>query len=112
MWIYLTEGALSIVAHRDKPDHLLVRARHPRVIERVFPKEDMYYNSSADYPYRANVPREVVSDFLTTRLSLMQYDNFKNTVNDYDYSSLLKVVWNEGYIWGENHRYNYIQDKE
>ena len=35
MWIALTEGWLSIVAHRDKPDHLLVRARNPKHITRI-----------------------------------------------------------------------------
>jgi hypothetical protein len=44
MWIALTEGWLSIVAHRDKPDHLLVRARNPKHIRRAFPDEEMYTN--------------------------------------------------------------------
>ena len=35
MWIALTEGWLSIVAHHDKPDHLLVRARNPKHITRI-----------------------------------------------------------------------------
>lgn len=37
MWICLNDAFLSIVAHRDKPGVLLVRARRPGDIERTFP---------------------------------------------------------------------------
>jgi hypothetical protein len=33
MWLYISDGFLSIVAHRDLPMHLLVRARHPEHIQ-------------------------------------------------------------------------------
>ena len=104
MWIYLTEGALSIVAHRDKPDHLLVRSRHPNTIERAFPDAEQYYIQDADYPYRADILRDDVIFFLERRLSLLKYDNFKNTVDDYDYSRLLGDVWHTYFRWGEKHR--------
>jgi len=65
MWIYLTEGSFSIVAHRDKPDHLLVRSRQPDAIERAFPNEEMYFDPDADYPYRADIHRLDVADFIT-----------------------------------------------
>ena len=104
MWIYLTEGALSIVAHRDKPDHLLVRSRHPDAIERTFLDVEMYYIQDADYPYRADILRDDVISFLERRLSLLNYDNFKNTVDDYDYSRLLGDVWHTYFRWGEKHR--------
>tara|TARA_Y100000004_G_scaffold64976_1_gene72940 strand:- start:1667 stop:1984 length:318 start_codon:yes stop_codon:yes gene_type:complete len=104
MWIYLTEGALSIVAHRDKPDHLLVRSRHPDSIRRAFPDAEQYYIQDADYPYRADILRDDVISFLERRLSLLNYDNFKNTVDDYDYSRLLGDVWHTHFRWGEKHR--------
>ena len=68
MWIALTEGWLSIVAHRDKPDHLLVRARNPSHIRRTFGERVMYTDADADYPFRADVPREDVARFLVRRL--------------------------------------------
>ena len=37
MWIFLSDSFLSIVAHRDKPGVLLVRARRAGDIEAVFP---------------------------------------------------------------------------
>ena len=105
MWIYLTEGAFSIVAHRDKPDHLLVRSRHPNSIRRAFPHAKQYYIQDADYPYRADIRRNHVAEFLIQRLTLMTYDNFKNTVvNDEDYSNLLNKIWATHFNWGENYR--------
>lgn len=35
MWIFTPKAFLSIVAHRGKPDYLLVRARLPGDIENV-----------------------------------------------------------------------------
>ena len=104
MWIYLTEGAFSIVAHRDKPDHLLVRSRQPDAIRRAFPNEKMYFDPDADYPYRADIHRLDVADFITKRMMFMTYDNFKNTVSDDDYSDLLSIVWTQGYTWGQKFR--------
>ena len=104
MWIYLTEGAFSIVAHRDKPDHLLVRSRHPEAITRAFPNAEQYYIMDADYPYRADILRHLVSTTLMQRLALMTYDNFKNTVDDESYSQLLKNTWGTYYDWGKKYR--------
>tara|TARA_R110002051_G_scaffold266039_1_gene325834 strand:- start:2606 stop:2923 length:318 start_codon:yes stop_codon:yes gene_type:complete len=104
MWIYLTEGALSIVAHRDKPDHLLVRSRHPETIERTFGEDNMYYIHDADYPYRADILRSDVAEFISKRMDVMTYDNFKNTVDDGSYSKLLMEIWKTYYEWGEKYR--------
>ena len=38
MWIFQNDSFLSIVAHRDKPGMLLVRARKAGDIEAVFPE--------------------------------------------------------------------------
>jgi len=104
MWIYLTEGAFSIVAHRDKPRHLLVRSRHPEAINRAFPNAKQYYIMDADYPYRADIYRSDVAEFISQRMDVMTYDNFKNTVDDYAYSRLLGDVWHTYFRWGEKHR--------
>ena len=82
MWLALSDGWLSIVAHRDKPDHLLVRARKASHIEEYFPNESMYEDSEADYPFRADVTRIKVGEMLLEYMANMQYDNFKNSVDD------------------------------
>ena len=104
MWIALTEGWLSIVAHRDKPDHLLVRARNPSHIRRTFGEQVMYTDANADYPFRADVSREDVARFLVRRLEHMSYDNFKNTIDDDRYHDAALDVWRAMYRYGENYR--------
>jgi len=104
MWIALTEGWLSIVAHRDKPDHLLVRARNPKHIRRTFGEQVMYTDADADYPFRADVPREDVARFLVRRLEHMAYDNFKNTIDDDRYHDAAVDVWRAMYQYGRDYR--------
>jgi len=82
MWIALSDGWLSIVSHRDKPDHLLVRARKASHIEKYFPDESIYENSNADYPFRADVLRTDAESIIAEYMSNIQYDNFKNSVRD------------------------------
>ena len=104
MWIALTEGWLSIVAHRDKPDHLLVRARNPKHITRTFGEQVMYTDANADYPFRADVPRGAVIEFLSRRLVHMNYDNFKNTIGDERYHDAALDVWRAMFRYGEDYR--------
>ena len=104
MWIALTEGWLSIVAHRDKPRHLLVRARNPNHIRRTFPKATMYTDANADYPFRADIPRGVVIDLIINRLEHMRYDNFKATIDDEDYHDAALDVWRAMYRYGQDYR--------
>jgi hypothetical protein len=108
MWVALTEGWLSIVAHRHKPDHLLVRARNPKHITRTFRDADMYIITSADYPFRADVPREDVIEFMSRRLEHMTYDNFKNTIDkqDYGYREVVNIVWSVLYEYGISYRFD------
>ena len=103
MWIALTEGWLSIVAHRDKPDHLLVRARNPSHIRRTFGEQVMYTDADADYPFSADVPRGAVIDFLIRRLESMTYDNFKGSIEDANYHGVCLDVWRT--MWAYGSRY-------
>tara|TARA_R110000803_G_scaffold142679_2_gene208958 strand:- start:5209 stop:5463 length:255 start_codon:yes stop_codon:yes gene_type:complete len=42
----------------------------------------MYEDSEADYPFRADVTRIKVGEMLLEYMANMQYDNFKNSVDD------------------------------
>ena len=81
MWIFLNDSALSIVAHRNNPDALLVRARIEGDIDRVFPEARVDHTPEFDYAYRAVVSREEVSLTIASNLESIQYDNFKNSIS-------------------------------
>lgn len=106
MWLALSNGWLSIVAHRDKPEHVLVRARNQNHIESYFPDADIYTDADADYPYRADIHRDVVADVMTEYVYDIQYDNYKNSVNEEELHDALIGVWQTMYRYGHTHRPN------
>jgi hypothetical protein len=93
MWIFTPNAFLSIVSHRGKPDHLLVRARLPGDIERVFPEAKVTRSPQADYLYRAEISRKAVGDALTAHALSMGYDNVKGAVSDSRRGRMMGRVW-------------------
>ena len=93
MWVFLSNSFLSIVAHRDKPDTLLVRARRAGDIEATFPQAATWEDRQADYRYRAEVPTEEVADALAKAAAGIHYPNFKNSVADPDRHRAYLNVW-------------------
>jgi hypothetical protein len=93
MWIFLNNAFLSIVAHRDKPDLLLVRARAEGDIKRTFPDSEIWEDPVADYRYRAELPRPEVAAAIAERVSGIEYDNFKGSVQEADRHDAYLHVW-------------------
>lgn len=83
MWIFLSESFLSIVDKGDSTGKtLLVRARRPGDIERVFPWAKVAKDGGTDYLYRARIDRDEVALRLADRARNITYENFKSTVKD------------------------------
>lgn len=83
MWVFTPDGLVSIVAHRDQPDALLVRARaraHLVSFLRTLSspqRSAIRRTPDADYPYRAVVKREAVAEALAKLALDLDYPNFK-----------------------------------
>lgn len=82
MWICHSNAFLSIVADRNDPDNLLVRARMPGHIEALFPKAKVFTDAGSDYFYRAFITRTEVVDVVAAEVASIRYDNFKSSVKD------------------------------
>lgn len=80
MWIHLNDAFLSIVAHLDDEEMLLVRARLAGDIERVFPAAEVAETPHADYRFRASVRRGEVARVLAARAAAIPYSNFKASI--------------------------------
>jgi hypothetical protein len=93
MWIFLNNSFLSIVQHRDKPDHKMVRARLRGDIDNVFPDAEVVRTPQADYLYRATIPTSEVSAVLAKQIEEIDYDNFKNSVKDFGRARNYGEVW-------------------
>ena len=94
MWICLSDAFLSIV-HKDcEQDELLVRARRPGDIQKVFPDAKVNKTVGNDYLFRAVIKREVVARALADQaLNQIDYPNFKNTVRDNKLHSAYNRIW-------------------
>jgi hypothetical protein len=93
MWIFTSDSFLSVVAHRDKPDQLLVRSRIEGDIQRAIPEADVFEDPRADYRYRAVVPSEVFKAALNQAADRITYHNFKDSIKDSKRKHAAMDVW-------------------
>ena len=100
MWIFLPDSFLSVVAHRDRPDDLLVRARSREDLERVFPFANVFEDPTADYRYRSVIGREVVAKRVADAVRSVEATNFKGAVREDDRHDAYLQVWGAMSRWG------------
>jgi hypothetical protein len=91
MWIFAKEGFVSIVADRDDPKLLMVRARFGGDIQAVFPGTKVKITPDADYRFRARIDRVAVGTRLVELTTAINYDNFKNATPDGRHGVLLRI---------------------
>lgn len=94
MWICLNDAFFSIVK-KDCPDgSLLVRARRPGDIEKVFGRRAKITRlTDTDYLYRAVIARDDVVRALQNEVERIDYQNFKDSVVDGDLHDAYMRVW-------------------
>ena len=105
MWIFTSQGMISIVRHRDDYNLMLVRARQPEVLKALFPDYDLIITPEADYHYRKEVCQSDVLEAIDVYLEDMVYDNFKNSIKDVPYHNAC------GKVWSVMYQYQQDQDK-
>lgn len=93
MWICLNDAFLSFVSKDCKPDELLVRARRPGDIEKVFTKAKVTEYDKSDYQFRAVVKIVEVKAAMAGEVDRIVYNNFKNSVRDHDLHNAYNAVW-------------------
>lgn len=97
MWIFLNDAFLSVVAQRDRPNHLLVRARIKGDIQRALrnagSKITVRHTPEHDYQYRTVVPRSALTKAMTRAVAGIKYDNFKALVVEADREVAYTRVW-------------------
>lgn len=101
----MNDSFLSIVAHRERPEVLLVRARMAGDLEAVFPEVKTWHDPFADYPYRAEIAREEVAAVISMRIGKIEYDNFKSSVAEKSRHDAYMAVWTEMWRWGQRSIY-------
>lgn len=99
MWLFTSNGFLSIVAHRERPGRMLVRGRT---------REDVEYfcdmaacgepaeTPGADYRWRVEASVELVAWFVQQQVLELDYPSFKDAVAErqgYERAHTYMDVW-------------------
>lgn len=82
MWIFLNSGFISVVQDRRDSEKLVIRARRPEVLMKLFPNEKILLIREADYRYRVFVRRAQLGAVLCREIIGIDYLNFKDSVRD------------------------------
>ena len=97
MWLFTSEGFVSVVAHSEKPDTLLVRARDEGSLLSLVEATGatLRHTPSNDYPYRIETSPGVLSSWLADQVSNLDYPNFKSRMWSArpEFSSVLHSIW-------------------
>ena len=94
MWIMLSDCFFSMVNKDCPKDSLLVRARRPGDIEKVFGQNVKVTRSTdSDYLFRAIVAIEQVEMALQRAAKNIDYENFKDSVEDHALHLAYMKVW-------------------
>ncbi len=100
MWLCMTESFLSIVDKGDPSRQtLLVRARYPGDIERVFPEAEVVEGAGTDYRFRARIDRGVVALRMAEAIRDINYPNFKSAVPDRARHDTYAACWRHLLSW-------------
>jgi hypothetical protein len=96
MWLFTSEGFISVVADRNDPKtgNLLVRSRDRQHLEKLFPNAEIFSKTPSDYKWRAWISRSDVSRLMQSQVDSLNYTNFKNSIPDDKYHDACIGVWN------------------
>jgi hypothetical protein len=89
----LSDCFVSIVSKDCGPDELMVRARRPGDIEKLFPGVVVTEYTASDYHYRAAVKKTAIKAALANEVDRVTYDNFKSSVDDDPLHNAYTRVW-------------------
>ena len=115
MWLFTSMGFYSVVAHRDKPDHVLIRSRCRADLERLqelasvnyvlLAQREILENAGSDYRYRIIAHRRDWEWLVPALMREIVYDNFKNEVHKLGEPArdeMHNQVWLAGKRWQDS----------
>ena len=98
MFLFTETGLLSVVAHFDNPDVLVVRARDEISLKEPSEAAEVLIVATPanDYPYRIHVGRDVFAEWLLEQVSSLNYTNYKSHMvqtRGHEFTEALHAVW-------------------
>jgi hypothetical protein len=95
MWVMLSNAFFSIVDKDCDFGELMVRARRPGDLEKVFPstRGKVQEFTTSDYHYRCAISRDEIKAVMCDQIDRIDYSNFKKTVKDDPLHRAYLRVW-------------------
>ena len=96
MWTMTKRGFYSVVAHRDKPGTVLVRARCERdirALDDLIPGAEPQHTPDADYAWRFECDAKQWAAAVTVMAGEIDYPNFKAAITDKAHHRAYLNVW-------------------
>lgn len=101
MWIFTNKGFISMVENRDDKTTLMVRARNRKHLKALFPDAVITKTPSADYMFRAVIPKGEAATVIAMHVMGIDYDNYKNSIKENEYHLACAGVWHVMYNYQE-----------
>jgi len=105
MWVFTNNAFFSVVKDRDNANGVVVRARVPGDLEKVFGSvHKVHETENSDYRFRMYLDHEYVTEVISEEVSNIDYDNFKNSIpkEDKERYSYYTRVWSVMNSWQES----------
>jgi hypothetical protein len=93
MWICFNDAFISAVESETDPNILKVRARKREHLETLFPGAKIHTTAKTDYAHRVFVGRKAFARLVVDRIMNIDYDNFKDSVEDNELHDLYADFW-------------------
>lgn len=96
MWVFTSNGAISIVEDQLNQSCVLARSRVKKHLACFLPKylhKRIEYTPGHDYHYRIQLQKEMFSEIMADHALNIDYGNFKNSVEDDDFHEICSTVW-------------------
>ena len=106
MWIYSTDGFMSVVEDKHNPDRFCVRARHKQHLLNLGISADQIVGPTEmdhphpDYPWRTFQPKVTFVNVLINQVEAINYPDFKTAVKqqaggrtELEYLHALGAIW-------------------
>ena len=99
MWFCFNDGFVSAVENSKDKSQFVVRARRRKHLEDNFKGYEIGVNQGTDYKYRIFIDKKEFAKIVNEKIMNINYDNFKNSVEDNDLHDLYATFWRHHYYF-------------
>ena len=95
MWVAMNDSFVSIVADRNDPDGVVVRARkyEDLVAFEPFIENKIIESNDSDYRFRVFIQKRYAAEIMFEKTAEIDYDNFKNSVKEGWRKNAYMSIW-------------------